>query len=117
MEETKFFFKFIMKFIILPVFLTTVFNFLEYGLIWDRFIKFLYPMTLSGLFIINMYVPKLRRFSLALAYGLLILMILLYLVGQLNLSNLIGSFGFALLLIVIFCYMPQIIKKGFLEKF
>jgi len=109
--------KFTIKFIILPVFLTIVFNFLEYGLIWDRANKFLYPMLLAAIFIANMQVSKLRRFSLALAYGMLILMIFLYLVNQLNLSNIIGSAGFAVLIITLLTYLPELIKKGYLEKF
>lgn len=109
--------KFTIKFIILPVFLTVVFNFLEYGLIWNKFYKFLYPIILTTIFIINMQLSKLRRLSLALAYGMLTLMILLYLVNQLNLSNIIGSAGFAILIITLLTYLPEMIKKGYLEKF
>ena len=107
--------KFTIKFIILPVFLTIVFNFIEYGLSWDRFYKFLYPMVLTSIFIINMQASKLRRFSFALAYGMLILMIFLYLVDQLNLSNIIGSAGFAILIITLLTYLPELIKNGYLK--
>ena len=44
-------------------------------------------------------------------------MIILYLFNELNLANIAGSFGFALLLIVISSYIPQIIKGGFVEKY
>lgn len=74
-------------------------------------------MVLTAIFIINMRRGKLRRFSLALAYGMLILMIFLYLVDQLNLSNIIGSAGFAILIITLLTYLPELIKKGCLEKF
>ncbi len=113
MRETKF----IIKFIILPVFLTIVFNLLEYGLIWDKYYNFLYPMILTAVFITNMQVPRLRRFWLALAYGVLFLMVLLYLTDHINLSNNIGSAGFAILIITVLTYLPELINKGHLDKF
>lgn len=109
--------KFLIKFIILPVCLIIAFNFLEYGLIWDKIYKFLYPILLTAIFITNMQFPKFRPLSMALAYAMLVLMIFLYLVDQLNLSNIIGSSGIAILIITLFTYLPQIIKKGFVEKF
>lgn len=109
--------KFLIRFIILPVILIIAFNFLEYGLVWDKIYKFLYPMLLTVIFIINIEIPKLRRFFLYLAYGLLILMIFLYLVDLLNLADIIGSSGTTILIITLFTYLPQIIKVGFIEKF
>ncbi len=109
--------KVIIRFIILPVCLVIVFNFLEYGLIWDKVSEFLYPILLTAIFIVNMQVSKLRRLSLALAYGMLILMIFLYLANQLDISNIIGSAGFAILIITLLTYLPELIKKGYLEKF
>ncbi len=113
MKEIKFF----IKFIVLPVCLIIVFNFLEYGLIWNKIYNFLYPMLLTVISITNMQFPKFRRLSMVLAFTMLILMFFLYLMDQLSLSNIIGSSGIAILIITLFTYLPQIIKKGFVEKF
>lgn len=108
--------KIILKFIILPIILVVTFNMFEYGLVWDKVDKFLYPIVLTVSSMMNFFIPKTRRFSLGIAFGMLILMVVLYLSNNLNLSNIIGSFGFALLLIVILSLFPQLIKKGYIER-
>ena len=108
--------KIILKFIILPIILVVTFNMFEYGLVWDKVDKFLYPTLLTAASMMNFFIPKTRRFSLGIAFGMLILMVVLYLSNNLNLSNIIGSFGFALLLIVILSLFPQLIKKGYIER-
>lgn len=109
--------KFIIKYLILPVCLIIFFNFLEYGFIWNKTYQFIQPLILTVFFIVNMQVPKLRCLSFALAYGMLALMVLLYLLDQLNLSNAIGSNGLAILIITVLTYLPQLIKEGHLKKF
>lgn len=108
--------KIILKFIILPVILVVTFNMFEYGLVWDKVDKFFYPIVLAAVSMINFFIPKTRRYFLSIAFGMLILMVLLYLSNNLNLSNIIGSFGFALFLIVISSLFAQLIKKGYIEK-
>lgn len=106
----------IIKFIILPIILVVIFNALEYGLVWDKADKFLYPAILTAASMMNFFIPNLRKFSLCIAFSALALMVVLYLSDHLNLANVLGSFGFALLLIVILSLSPQFIKKGYIEK-
>lgn len=101
--------------IIFPA-LVIIFNFLEYGLIWDSPKKFIYPTLLSVVTILNFYKPDLRRYSLIFSVALFILMVVFYLANQTAISSAIGSFGFALLITLIISYLPVIFKKGYIEK-
>lgn len=105
------------KFLFLPLFLTVFFNFLEYGFEWNRVEKFIYPVILMILVLIAFLKPKLRKLFLTLSLATLSLMILLYLIDEINMANMIGSFGFTILIIVIVSYMTQMIKRGYIEKF
>lgn len=105
------------KFLILPIFLVVFFNFLEYGFKWNRVDKFIYPAILAIITLIVFLIPKLRKLFFIFSFLMFSLMVLLYLLNKLNLADIVGSFGFALLLIVISSYIPEIIKKGFVERF
>src|SRR3989344_2103862 len=69
----------------------------------------------SGLLILILLVlrPKLKKFFLFLSLAALLLMVFIYLIGEIIIANIIGSFGFALLIVVISFYIPQIIKAGY----
>ena len=110
-------FKLIIRFIILPVILTILFNFLEYGFSWDRADKFILPILLASVTVINFFVPRTRVYFLMLSFVLLAIMVGLYLIDQLTLSTNIGSFGFAVLILVVISYIPELLKKGYIEKF
>ena len=92
-------------------------NFLEFGLIWNRWDKVVYPILLTAITLTVLYISKLRKLSLIVSFILLFVMIFLYLMNELNLANAFGSFGFSLLLITLIIYLPQIIKEGFIEEF
>lgn len=109
--------KVLIKYIFLVIMLLIIINLLEYGLLWERIEHYIYPSVLTIISLIILLKPVLRKLFLVLAFCLLGLMVLVYLFNELNLANLVGSFGFALLLIVVSSYIPQIIKEGFVEKF
>lgn len=98
------------------VFLGT-FYILEYGFTFDSWNKLLGPFLLSGLMIIMLFKPSSKRYILFLTGICFVLMVLAYLFNLLNFSNMVGSFGFSLLIVTIFLYLPQIIKKGHIERF
>lgn len=105
------------KFFILPLFLLVFFNFSEYGLKWNRPEEFIYPVILMILTLVTFLKSKLRKFFLILSLLILLMMIFLYLVDEINMANIVGSFGLALLIIIVISYTPQIVKSGFVEKF
>lgn len=103
--------------IFIPFLLIILFNFLEYGFKWDKTEQFIYPIILMIITLTVFYVSKLRRLFLIASVCILLVMVLLYLTNKLDLANIVGSFGFTLLLIVVSAYLPELTKKGFIEKF
>ena len=108
--------KFLKK-ILTALFLVVLFNFLEYGFVWNRIDQFVYPIILMIITLTVYYILSLRKIFFFFSFVLLLFMVLLYLLNELNLANIVGSFGFSLLLITLSTYLPQIIKRGFIEKF
>lgn len=94
-----------------------VFYILEHGPTWDNPSKFLKPILLSGFTVLMLFQRSLRRYVLIFSIICLMLMILMSVLNLSDLSNSIGSFGFSLLLVIMFLYFPQIIKKGYVEGF
>lgn len=103
--------------ILIPFLLIILFNFLEYGFKWNEAEQFIYPIILMIITLIVFYFSKLRKLFLISSFCILLVMVLLYLTNKLDLANIVGSFGFALLLIVVSAYLPELMKKGFIEKF
>ncbi len=107
--------------LLLKLFLATfsfgVFYILEYGFNFDSYNKLLTPFLLSTLTMIMLFRPDFKRYSLILTGVCLVLMILLSIFNLLNFANVLGSFGFSLLIVTIFLYLPQIVKKGHIERF
>lgn len=106
-----------LKRILTAFFLVVLFNFLEYGFVWNRIEQFIYPIILMIITLTVYYVSKLRKIFFIFSFSLLLFMVLLYLLNELNLANIVGSFGFSLLLITVASYLPQIFRKGFVEEF
>lgn len=61
-------------------------------------------------------ITKYKKIILWISICLLILMVILYLFWQIPLSTLFGSIGLGMFLIYIFSFMPDLIKRGFVEK-
>lgn len=108
--------KILLKYIFLPILLILVFNFLDYGWTWDRWEQFVYPIVFAVLALINFFIPKLRKTFITISFLILGIMVIVYLYGDINLANLVGSFGFALFCIVIISYIPTFFKNGFIEQ-
>lgn len=94
-----------------------IFYILEYGPTWNNPDKFLKPLLLSGFTIAMLFQQNLRRHIFILSVVCLLLMILTSIFNWSDLANSLGSFGFSLLIVTVFLYLPQIIKKGYVEGF
>ena len=108
--------KIVLGYIILSILMVFLFNFLDYGNSWDKVDKFIFPIIFTTITLTNFLNHKLRKLFLVFAIAILALMILTYLLGELALANTIGSFGFALFVISIISYIPELVKKGYIEK-
>lgn len=107
----------IFKMIIFFILFLGAFYILEYGTVWDSINKFPRPIFLSGFTVFMLFHPKFKRQVFIFSIICLILMILTSIFGWLDLSSTIGSFGFSLLIVTLCLYIPQIIKKGQIDKF
>lgn len=98
------------------IFLTFLFILLNDGEI-SQFGQIFQPFLFALTFSISIFIAPSRKFFLVASIVLLILMIFSYLFNLLEVSNWIGSLGFGMLLMTVFSYFNQFIKKGYIEKF
>lgn len=57
-----------------------------------------------------------RRILLTCAFILLIIMVAFYLFWQIDISSWLGSLGMGILTIYVLGYLPDLVKKGYVEK-
>lgn len=60
--------------------------------------------------------PKIRKVIFYLALGLFLAMVFLYIFRLMWLADLAGSTGLGFVVIVLISYLPELIKKGYVEK-
>lgn len=101
---------------ILILFLTILFNLLEYGLQWDRLDQYMYPGFLAVVTLTSFIKKNFRRKVLILFLITFFSMIVVYLVNDIPLADSLGGFAFALLCINFISYFPGLIKNGYIEK-
>lgn len=73
----------------------------------------------SVIFAVSLFIvltPGYRKLILWTALSLLGVMVILYLSGRIALSSTAGSIGFGMLLVFMLGFLPDLIKKGFVEK-
>ncbi len=104
----------ILKMVLFSVVFLVGFYILEYGFTFDSTGKLLVPLLLSAFTTIMLFKPKFKRHILFFSGVCLALMIFFNL---LSFSKDVGNFGFSLLIVTIFLYLPELIKKGRVEKF
>ncbi len=73
---------------------------------------FVFSITL----IISIFIPKFRTKLFYLSFFILLSMIGSYLINEITLSNALASLGIGILLLTSLSYLPEIIKKGYIEK-
>lgn len=59
---------------------------------------------------------KFKKFLLKIATIMLVIMVILYLFWQIPLSGFFGSIGFGILSIFVLSYIPDLVRKGYIEK-
>lgn len=73
----------------------------------------------SSIFAVSLFIiltGEYKRFVLLVSFLLLIIMIILYLFWQIPLSSFFGSIGFGILSIFVLSYIPDLVRKGYIEK-
>ncbi len=105
-----------LKIILLMIILFGIFYILEYGFSFDSTDKLLKPSLLSAITMIMIFKPSFKHYIIFLISICLVLMIISSILNLLRFSNIVGEFGFSLLVITIILYLPQLIKKGHIER-
>ncbi len=102
--------------ILLFVILIFVFNLLEYEPLNQTSSKYFQSIIFSATLTVSIFHPTSRLKLLYLALIFLVGMTGFYLINQLALSNSLASIGIGILFLVLITYIPQIVKKGEVEK-
>lgn len=103
-----------------PVFFTIfagIFYILEYGFIFDSKDKFISPVLLSIVTVLMIFKPGFKIQAVIWVVISLFITILADFFGIKSVSEIISEFSFSLLVVIIILYLPQIIRKGHIEKF
>lgn len=107
--------------VLITVLLIWIFIILSFGLnvnlLEIALFKFIQPVIFAVAAAICIFFTFLRKYLLMVSLALLIFMILTYLFNLFDFANWTGSLGFGILTIVVFSYIPQLIKKGYIEKY
>lgn len=106
-----------LKFFLFFLICLGLFYVLEYGPALDNNSKFIKPILLSGFTVTILSHQQRTRYILFFSIFCLSIMVLTSIINWSEISNMFGSFGFSLLIISVLSYIPQIIKKGYVEKF
>lgn len=93
-----------------------IFSLAEYEQLNPNMNKYFQSLVFSTTSILAIFTPVFRRKLFYLAFLLLLMMVAFYLTGQLLWSNALASLGIGILLILSLSYVPEIIKKGYVEK-
>lgn len=104
------------KYPILFIFLTLIFNFLEYGLKFQAAEHIVYPTFLAAITLTCFIKEKFRKILLGISLISFGLMMMVYMLSEINLAYTIGSFAFTMLCIVFISYAGPLFKKGYIEK-
>lgn len=108
------------KMILIPILIvifTFVFTALNTGLDLKRFNQIIQPLIFALSITICILYSNFRKYLINASVVLLLSMVLTYMFNMLEIANWLGSLGFGMLFITIMSYLPQLIKKGNLEKF
>ena len=102
--------------ILITILLTFLFTLLNDGEI-SQFGQIFQPLIFALTFSLCIFLSFLKKFFLIMSLSLLSLMVFVYFFNLLEISNWLGSLGYGMLLMVTFSYLPEFVKKGYIEKF
>lgn len=89
-----------------------LFIILEYGQMPNSFLEVSEPVIFAFITAVIFLNGNLRKFVMWLWPALLGLMVIFYLINNLQVANWLGSLGVGTLVILVFSYLPNLIKNG-----
>lgn len=75
------------------------------------------PLFFALTLVISVLFTQFRKHLLVFSLLCLITLVISYLFGMIEVSDWIGRLGIGMLVIILFSYFPQLIKRGYIEKF
>lgn len=106
----------IIKLVSIFIFILPVLFFLNTGFTTDPQWKTFQTFGFSAVFSLSQVWPTLRKYFLILSGFLLIFMAILFILGETGWAEFFGSSGLGLVLLLLISYVPQFIKKGYIEN-
>lgn len=73
-------------------------------------------IILASGFSLGIFWAQLRKFILLLSTVFIFVMVILYILKQFEMANLFGSTAIGLFFLSLICYLPQLVRKGYIEK-
>lgn len=106
-------------FLAIPVlFITFIFfTYMDNGWSFQDYSKLIHPILFALSLTIMIFVQASKKFFLYSSLILLVGMMFLSLFNLISFANWIGSLGFGELIIVFVCYLPVILKEGYIQNF
>ncbi len=105
----------LIKIIMLFTFLFPIFFFLNNGFSFDYW-KLAQALIFTVVFINILVWPDSKKNYLGLSLFLLITMIILYIFKLIIIAEIVGSTGIGIIYITLLCYLPQLIRLGYIKK-
>lgn len=93
-----------------------VFNMAEFEPLNQAMNKNFQSLAFSAVLVISFFKPNLRRKLIYAASFLVSVAAGFYLINRLDLSNSFASIGIGMLLLILISYLPQLVKKGYVEN-
>lgn len=92
------------------------FNVIEFEPLNQAGNKYLQSLVFSATFTVSIFAPKFRMKLFYLSFFLLLPAVILYLLQQLMMANVFSSISVGMLLLISISYVPELLKKGYVEK-
>lgn len=105
-----------MKFILILLIVLPVLFFLNTGFSDSSWLVRVQTIAFALVFSMILVWPQIRKFILWTAGFLIMAMAALFITGRIENAELFGSSGFGLVILILIAYLPQFIKKGYVEK-
>lgn len=90
--------------------------FLNTGNSFDPLWKIFQTIGFSAAFSTSLIWPVLRKYFLILSAVLLIMMSVVFILGEILWAEIFGSSGFGMILLLLLSYIPQFAKLGYIER-
>lgn len=106
--------------ILIPIFsiiFFIVFVILDNGIEINSIGQLIQPLIFTLSLVTGTFFHSTRKYLLGTGIILLVFMIFTYLFASLDASNWIGSLGFGIFFTTVFTYLPEIISKGYIERY